>query len=65
METKATKPMLTQKQMNILIVQTNKYRSMSDDDLMKLVTQYAIKNTAAISENRAMLVEAAMRLNHA
>jgi hypothetical protein len=62
METKATNPKLTEKQKNILIVQTNKYHSMSDDDLMKMVIQYFIKNTAGLSEERAMLVEAAMRI---
>jgi hypothetical protein len=53
---------LTNEQMELLITQTDKYGSLTNSDLMKLVTQYAVKHTKALTEERAMLIEAAMRL---
>jgi hypothetical protein len=55
--------MLTDTEMQILMEQTEKYGKLTDNELMKLVTQYAIANTGPLSEDRAMLVAAAMRLD--
>jgi hypothetical protein len=54
---------LTEEQAAFLQAFTSKYHAMSNSELMKKVTQYALKKTLPLSEGRMMLIEAAMRID--
>jgi hypothetical protein len=54
---------LTEAEASFLQAFTSKYHAMSNSELMKRVTQYALKHTLPLSEGRMMLVEAAMRID--